>query len=82
MGSVGNGSQSADSRALGAMLGSPRWYDTAAEEIVSAFYQAGGNAKRAATSLGVPWRTLRSWCQAYPELQRSLDAARDDIGAR
>ena len=67
---------SAESKALGAMLGSERWYPVAAEHIVKAFYATDGNAVQTARALGVSWRSLRDWCALYPELQRSLDAAR------
>lgn len=64
------------SRALGAMLACERWYHDAAAEILRAIYKANGNAVHAATELGVAWRTLRNWCETYPELQRALTDAR------
>jgi len=74
------GLPSAESRAFGAMLASERWYETAAGVIVKAFYKSKGNATHAAKALNISWRSLRDWCQEYPELQRALDSARADVG--
>jgi hypothetical protein len=72
----GRGLPSAESRALGAMLQSERWYEPAMLAIAAAFYRCKGNASHAAAELGVSWRSLRDWCAEYPELQRGLEAAR------
>jgi DNA-binding NtrC family response regulator len=68
---------SAESKALGAMLASERWYATAVAHILQAVYATRGNATHTANELGVSWRSLRDWCANYPELQRALEHARN-----
>lgn len=71
-----NATHSPDARALGAMLASERWYETAAAAIVTTIYQHDGNAVHTAKALNVSWRSLRDWSRTYPELQRALEDAR------